>query len=92
MNFHEIPFWDNKTVESDIGHFFAFLNTRLIVRKNSLQYIHNLGHIHTLFYVIFSGNVFAGMLAELPHTPTCFISCCWEGKVKEVWPEALRKA
>ena len=48
-----------------------------------------LWHIHTLFCVsyasetIFSGKVFCGKLAELPHTPTCFISC-WE-KVKEVW-------
>src|SRR5436305_11653663 len=60
----------------------AFLNTRAHGEKNSLPYIHNLWHIHTLFCVIFSGKVFCGKLAELPHTPTCFISC-WE-KVKEV--------
>ncbi|PKY44052.1 hypothetical protein RhiirA4_399455, partial [Rhizophagus irregularis] len=51
--------------------------------KFSLAYIHNFWHIHTLFCVsyasetIFSGKVFCGKLAELPHTSTCFISC-WE--------------
>jgi hypothetical protein len=35
-----------------------------------------------LFFALFYGKYFCGKLAELLHTPTCFISC-W-GKVKEV--------
>src|SRR2546423_7933391 len=53
----------------------VFLNTRAHGEKNSLPYIHNLWHIHTLFCVIFSGKVFCKKLAELPHITTCFISC-----------------
>jgi hypothetical protein len=52
-----------------------------------LAYKLNFCHIRTLFCDIL--NVFfAGMLAELPHTSTCFISC-WkkerQAEVKEVW-------
>ena len=77
---------NDKTIESDINtipiivisHCVAnFLNLRAHSEKNSLPYIHSFWHIHTLFCVIFSGNVFFGKLAELPHTPTCFIYA-WE--------------
>src|SRR3954453_7592950 len=69
-NIHKFSYRNDKTIESDeIGHF-VFLNARSIVRK--LLGPLALKNIYCT-YLIF----FAGKLAELPHTPTCFISC-WE--------------
>src|SRR5438105_2057705 len=73
-NIHKFSYRNDKTIESDFGHF-VFLNTRSIVRK--LLGPLALKNIYCTYL-----KFFAGKLTELPHIPTCFISC-WE-KVKEV--------
>src|SRR6266480_4731805 len=66
-NIHKFSYRDDKTIESDFGHF-VFLNTRSIVRK--LLGPLALKNIYCTYL-----KFFAGRLAELSHTPTCFISC-----------------
>src|SRR6266480_1036988 len=66
-NIHKFSYRNDKAIESDFGHF-VFLNTRSIVRK--LLGPLALKNIYCTYL-----KFFAGRLAELSHTPTCFISC-----------------